>query len=359
MREVPQAVLRPFALLRLTNISLFSFQTKQDGTQTVTFEFIVNRDKVDEIISKKKQKEAGEKDEKKPGARKKKKKVAIDIDNTADRGNGTCVGHAMFEDDDNDKKSRRSRSIKIKRESSIVKKRGRKASDSKIASSIKNSRAQAQENRKRKRMKQQEEAELYVKHVSGKGTSNRAGRGSARERMPHVILSDRLESVRLQVENRPNSGAFHKPVDRSLYPHYYEIITEPIDLTTIREKNRKYDYNTANKFVGDFELMKNNAIKFNGRGSLLANEAVEIWEFVKSTVEQNREEFDRMEEAVRDQMSGKKKKKGKGDAHSDDDGMEGAATMNTADVVVDGLKTQVNLGTNLSFGLGGDSDSDD
>merc|ERR1712154_104481 len=120
-----------------------------------------------------------------------------------------------------------------------------------------------------KRMKQQEEAELYKNHVK-KGTSNRKERGSARERMPHVVLSGRLESVRSEVEKRKNVGPFLKPVSRSMLPHYYEKIHEPIDLQTIREKNRKYDYNTADKFVEDFALMKNNAIKFNGKGSPLA-----------------------------------------------------------------------------------------
>lgn len=68
--------------------------------------------------------------------------------------------------------------------------------------------------------------------------------------------------------------------------------------------------------MADFELMKINAIKFNGKGSALANDAVEIWQFVKTTVEQNREEFKHMEEAVRDQPSEKKTKKTKSKAAS-------------------------------------------
>lgn len=138
-------------------------------------------------------------------------------------------------------------------------------------------------------------------------------------------------------------------MQRSCYPQYYEIIARPIDLQKIREKNQKYEYNVADKFVADFELMKMNAIKFNGKGSPLANEAVDIWEFVKSTVEENRAEINSMEEAVKLQMSGRKKKKAKAVA----------APMNTANVVLDGVATQVNLGTNFTFGLGGDSDSDD
>ena len=237
-------------------------KTHPDGTQTVTFEFIVNSEKVDDIIAKKKEKEL---DDKKKNEKKRKKKLADEGHHDND---STCVGQAMFEDEDNVKQPRRSNKIKIKKETHVIHRKGpgpKKASHSKMTS-IKHSRKLDQENRKKKRMKLEEEADLYTKHVRGKGTNNRKERGAARERMPHVIFSDRLEALRSAVEGRPNAGAFHKPVPRDLYPHYYEIITHPIDLSFIREKNQKYGYNTADEFVKDFELMKMNAIKFNGKG---------------------------------------------------------------------------------------------
>lgn len=314
---------------------------------------------MEDIIAKKKQNEADEKKR----LEKKKKREMKEREAARHEDPSACVGHATFEDEDNGNgKTRRSVKIKFKKETRVVHRKApgpKKGSQSKLTSSIKHSRAQAQENRKKKRMKQLEEDELCKSQVRAKGTSNRKERGSARERMPHVILSDRLESIRSAVEARPNVGAFLKPVSREIFPHYYEIIHEPIDLNTIREKNRKYDYNIAEKFVADFELMKQNAIKFNGKNSPLANEAVEIWQFVKTTIEQDRKEFDEMEEAVRDQMSGKKKKKAKSKASSDASSSSKTAPMNTANVVLDGIQVNVNLGDNFSFGLGDDSDSDD
>lgn len=59
----------------------------------------------------------------------------------------------------------------------------------------------------------------------------------------------------------------------------------------------------------DFELMKNNAIKFNGANHPISLEANAIYEFVKSEIADNRQQLDMMEEAVRDQMSSKKSKK--------------------------------------------------
>jgi len=55
--------------------------------------------------------------------------------------------------------------------------------------------------------------------------------------------------------------------------------------------------------VADFELMKNNAIKFNGLNSSLGNEANSIVEMVKDSIEAHREEIGMMEEAVREQLS--------------------------------------------------------
>lgn len=324
-------------------------KTRPDGTQLVTFEFIINREKVEDVIAKKKQRESIER---KRIERELKKKKKMAEDNHADR-DSACVGHAMFEDEDNlpkdNVKARRGLKVKIKKETRLIQKKTpgpKKASHSKLTSSSKHSRAQVQESRKKKRMKLQEEAELYKSRVQGMGTNNRKARGSARYRMPHVILADYLDTVRSAAEKAVKvDAAFLKPVPRSLYPHYYTMISEPIDLGKIKEKNQKYEYNVADKFVADLELMKKNAITFNGQGSPLGNQAVDIWEFVKNTIEENSEKVHEMEEAVKLQRSGKKKKKAKD------------APMNTANVVLDGVATQVNLGTNFEFELG-DSDSD-
>ncbi len=48
--------------------------------------------------------------------------------------------------------------------------------------------------------------------------------------------------------------------------------------------------------------MKNNAVKFNGVGSILGNEATDIYEFVKNTAVSMREKFTKMEQAVQNQQ---------------------------------------------------------
>jgi hypothetical protein len=92
------------------------------------------------------------------------------------------------------------------------------------------------EERMRKRKREEEELEVYATSAKRKGTSNRRERGSIRDRRPHVIFAEKLESIRASVEARPFAGPFAKPVNRKLIPRYYEIISHPIDLSTIKDK---------------------------------------------------------------------------------------------------------------------------
>lgn len=112
-----------------------------------------------------------------------------------------------------------------------------------------------------------------------------------------------------------------------------------------------------------FFSQKNNAIKFNGAESGLAKEAMSIYDYVKSVINDNRAEFDAMEEAVDDQMSGKKKKKKKKKTKASSKQSEAAGTGGgsgkMADIVLDGVKTSVDVGDLDNFNFDAESDSDD
>jgi hypothetical protein len=143
---------------------------------------------------------------------------------------------------------------------------------------------------------------------------------------------------------------------------------------------RRYEYKTADAFVEDFALMRDNAVTFNGKGSELGNEASAICNFVKMAIDSNREELMRLEEAVQLQKmsSGKKghkrskkqKNGGGGGASStgtspassyaatanygESGGESGAATS----MFLDGVETTVQLG-NLDFSFDGTDSEDD
>lgn len=67
-------------------------------------------------------------------------------------------------------------------------------------------------------------------------------------------------------------GPFLHPVDtvKLNIPHYNEIITHPMDLTTVDRKLNACEYETVEDFVHDVRLVFNNCYKFNGPESMIS-----------------------------------------------------------------------------------------
>jgi len=112
--------------------------------------------------------------------------------------------------------------------------------------------------------------------------------------------------------------------------------------------------------------MKSNAIKFNGEASPIAQEAVSILEYVRDQVNSNRSELTPLEEAVREQMSGKPKKKAKKGGTKKGAGSAGGSGGASSGNVASVGGVSINLGdlsTSMHFdgaggGGGGGADSD-
>ncbi len=195
-------------------------RTDPDGSQTIVFKFIVDCD--EETISN-------------VSKHMKNKKAASGTFGTKKKSKEVQVGHAMFEEDETSIKM-----IQVKKKTSRG--RGRRSDGDYIppkAKKVTGSQSkpkQKQEKKKQKRKREEDEEDIYCSHAKRKGTNNRKGRGSARELKPHAKLAELLEEIRSDCEKRPCSGAFHRPVDRIQFPTYYETISNPIDLQTIKEK---------------------------------------------------------------------------------------------------------------------------
>ncbi|KPA81268.1 putative bromodomain factor 2 protein [Leptomonas pyrrhocoris] len=60
---------------------------------------------------------------------------------------------------------------------------------------------------------------------------------------------------------------FHHPVSATEVPEYYDVIAEPMDLSTIRQKIAEDKYSTDSEVEDDVALMLSNALDFNAKGS--------------------------------------------------------------------------------------------
>lgn len=342
-------------------------KTHPDGRQTTTFKFILHPEEVGKVMARLQQ------DPESDRARNLDPKYEHGVDEKS-------PGHAIFEDEDDFEYSSKGRLQGGRRRGGNRRKgvggrgvpRARNLQIGKLKTKT------STEERMKKRKKEEDELDVYVTTAKRKGTSNRRERGSIRDRRAHVVFSDKLEAIRLELESRPSAGPFLKPVNRKLIPRYYEVISHPIDLATIRTKNaeyvrcvsikircvklfltmilflRSFQYRTADAFLRDFELMQTNAVKFNGPANPIALEAASIYDFAKNQIEAIRHELTALEEDVDEIMSGKpaskKKKAGKTKKSSS------GASWNTA--TVGGVS--VDLGDLSRLNGGSDeSDSDD
>ncbi|GKZ00022.1 hypothetical protein MPSEU_000955600 [Mayamaea pseudoterrestris] len=312
-------------------------KTHPDGRQTITFKFIVQPNEVGRVIAHLQ-------------SMPKPRVGPLDEAKLEQGSDEKPPGHAMFQDEDDFEYSSKGRMISNRRRVPGKKKEGQANPRGRVLQLGKLKTKVSTEERMRKRQREEDEMEVYSVSVKRKGTSNRRERGSIRDRRPHVIFAERLESIRASLESRPMVGPFLKPVNRKLIPNYYEAISHPIDLSTIRDKINRYEYRTADGLVKDFELMKDNAAKFNGPADVIAVEAAAIFEFVRDQIESQRAELSELEEAVKEQMEGKPKKKRK----KNEDKKSKASYGNAARV----SGFDVMLG-DVSHFHGGDSDSDE
>lgn len=80
------------------------------------------------------------------------------------------------------------------------------------------------------------------------------------ERTP---LQRLLEHLLRSMEKRDPQQFFAWPVTDSIAPGYSQIITNPMDFSTIKQKIDDNNYQNLNEFVDDFKLMCDNAMTYN------------------------------------------------------------------------------------------------
>lgn len=85
------------------------------------------------------------------------------------------------------------------------------------------------------------------------------------------VLTTLLDSVIKYDEEK--GGIFSVPVPREEVPEYYELIKQPMDYGTMREKLERGEYRSAQAMQKDFILVMQNCLQFNERDSEIVMEA--------------------------------------------------------------------------------------
>ena len=70
-----------------------------------------------------------------------------------------------------------------------------------------------------------------------------------------------------EMQNSPSNWPFLQPVNRKEVPDYYEVIAEPMDLSTMEVKLENNAYETLDDFIYDCRLIFNNCRQYNGEST--------------------------------------------------------------------------------------------
>ncbi|KAK9764282.1 hypothetical protein K7432_008324 [Basidiobolus ranarum] len=90
-----------------------------------------------------------------------------------------------------------------------------------------------------------------------------------REPEPVIMTPEQLklcEKVYKKVAGNKNAAAFQEPVDPIAMgiPHYFDVVRNPMDFSTVYKKLKAGEYSTPNEFETDVRQIFKNCVTFNG-----------------------------------------------------------------------------------------------
>lgn len=103
----------------------------------------------------------------------------------------------------------------------------------------------------------------------------------------HAKCLDTLNEI-VKAKYRKINWPFLEPVDGSLVPNYYTLITRPVDLSSMKTKLISNKYNTVEDFLTDFEIMIGNCHTFNAEGTEVYTCATKLNNLFKQIFEQKK-----------------------------------------------------------------------
>lgn len=97
-----------------------------------------------------------------------------------------------------------------------------------------------------------------------------------RQKAEEVLLNEIFENVIDSCIKQDRHKIFSAPVKSKDAPRYYEVIFNPIDLGSMKNKAKRAEYFSKDEIMADFQLLMLNAELYNGRESAIAQQAREL-----------------------------------------------------------------------------------
>ncbi|KAI0972129.1 histone acetyltransferase GCN5-like protein [Xylaria arbuscula] len=110
---------------------------------------------------------------------------------------------------------------------------------------------------------------------------------------PHF---NQLRRFIYQLQDHKQSWPFRVPVNRDEVPDYYNVITSPMDLSTVEERLHQDQYDAAKDLLNDLKLIFNNCRKYNDETTVYAKCANKLEKYMWSLIKEVPEWLDLIEE---------------------------------------------------------------
>ncbi|PLN86381.1 GCN5-related histone actyltransferase [Aspergillus taichungensis] len=99
-----------------------------------------------------------------------------------------------------------------------------------------------------------------------------------------------------KIQAHKQAWPFLAPVNKDEVPDYYNVITFPMDLSTVEERLENDSYSTPKDLVDDLKLIFNNCRKYNDATTVYAKCATKLEKYMYSLIKEIPEWFELLEE---------------------------------------------------------------
>ncbi|XP_024944695.1 peregrin isoform X2 [Cephus cinctus] len=119
------------------------------------------------------------------------------------------------------------------------------------------------------------------------------------------VLRTLLEALKA----RDTNDVFGQPVNIKEVPDYLDIVSHPMDLSTMEAKLERREYETIGAFEADFNLMVNNCLAYNRKDTMFYRAGVRMREQGNTLIEQARKDYPDLDPAAEIEQAASKSRK--------------------------------------------------
>ncbi|XP_014484453.1 PREDICTED: peregrin isoform X1 [Dinoponera quadriceps] len=111
------------------------------------------------------------------------------------------------------------------------------------------------------------------------------------------------------IKSKDVNDVFGQPVNTKEVPDYLEIVSHPMDLSTMQAKLEKQEYDSIGAFEADFNLMVNNCLEYNRKDTMFYRAGVKMREQGGALIEQARKEYPELDPVIESEQVASKSRK--------------------------------------------------